>query len=335
MGFAMELRRLRYFVQIALEGSLGKASRTLGVAQPALSRQIQMLEADLGVQLFQRGPKGMQLTDEGEYLKEALDHPLKQVDMALRNVRSYAARVETAFTLGLPPPLAQKFGPRLAGRLLKELPNLKLRIVEDHSSRLAADLQRGLVDIAILIGVTPDDRVFRTEVLNEPLMLVGALSSSLAGQETVRFSDLHRYPLILPGVQAGLPTKLEKLCANTGAKITLACEIDSIELAKEMVKEGAFYTILPPIAFHDEVERRELVGAKITEPVLDQLVLYAIQPHWRVSRSTYNEVERVIFEVWTGAVETGEWPAKWLFDHQRLSIRWPISHDAPRTTLNS
>ena len=322
MGLTMELRRLRYFVQVALEGSLGKASRALGVAQPALTRQIQMLEADLGVQLFQRGPKGMQLTDEGIYLKDALDHPLKQVDMALRNVRSYSARAETAFTLGLPPPLAQKFGPRLAARLLKELPNLKLRIIEDHSSRLAADLQRGLTDIAILIGVTPDDRVFRTEVLNEPLLLVGAPDSALAGHDIVQFRDLHHYPLILPGIQAGLPTRLEKLGANTGARITIACEIDSIELAKEMVKSGAGYTILPPVAFRDEAGRHELVSARITEPDLDQLVLYAIQPHWRVARSTYNEVERVIFEVWTAAVESGEWPAQWLFDHQRLSTRW-------------
>lgn len=330
----MELRRLRYFVQVALEGSLGKASRALGVAQPALSRQVQMLEADLGVQLFQRGPKGMQLTDEGEYLKEALDHPLKQVDLALRNVRSYSSRVETAFTLGLPPPLAQKFGPRLADQLLRELPNVKLRIVEDHSSRLAADLQRGLVDIAILISVTPDDRVFRAEVLREPLLLVGAADSTLAEHQTVRFDDLHRYPLILPGIQAGLPTRLERLSANTGAKITIACEVDSMELTKEMVKSGKGYTILPPVTFSEEAMRHELISAKIIEPDLDQLVLYAIQPHWRVARSTYNEVERVIFEVWTVALETGEWPAQWLFDHATLSIRWPTGRSMPKATIN-
>jgi DNA-binding transcriptional LysR family regulator len=319
----MELRRLRYFVQVAVEGSLGKASRSLGVAQPALSRQIQMLEAELGVQLFQRAPKGMRLTDEGVYLREALDHPLGQIDLALRNVGSYAARVETAFTLGLPPPLAQRFGPRLAARLLTEMPNLKLRVVEDHSARLAADLARGLVDIAILAGVTPDDRVFRSEVLNEKLLLVGAAGSALAGVATVRFAELHRYPLILPGVQAGLPTKLAKLAANTGAKITIACEIDSIELAKEMVKAGAGYMILPPVAFCDDAARRELISAAIIEPVLDQPVFYAIQPQWRVARSTYNEVERVIFEVWTAVVESGAWQANWLFDHQLLSIPWP------------
>ena len=102
-----------------------------------------------------------------------------------------------------------------------------------------------------------------------------------------------------------------------------------------MVKDSTCYTILPPIAFHDEAERRELVSARITEPVLDQLVLYAIQPHWRVARSTYNEVERVIFEVWTAAVETGEWPAQWLFDHERLSIRWPTTRTVRKPAVRS
>ena len=315
----MELRRLRYFLRIAAEGSLGKASRSLGIAQPALGRQIQLLEAELGVKLFQRVPKGMQLTDEGEYLKEALDYPLKQVDIALRNVGSYSARVETAFTLGLPPPLAQRFGPRLVERLRTELPSLKLRVVEDHSSRLAADLLRGLVDIAMLVDVTADDRVFQTEVLSEPLMLVGPADFELAGREAVSFSELQHYPLILSGLPAGLPTKLEKLAARTDAKITIACEIDSIELAKEIVKAGAGYAIMPPIAFREEAKRGELVCATIVEPDLDQLVRYAVQPHWHVPRSIYNEVERVIFGVWTSAVESGEWPAKWLFDHQRLS----------------
>src|SRR5688500_5854047 len=93
----MELRRLRYFLQVAREGSLGQASRSLGVAQPALGRQIQLLESELGVKLFRRVPKGMRLTEEGEYLQEVLDHPLRQLDLALNNVRSFSARVDVSF----------------------------------------------------------------------------------------------------------------------------------------------------------------------------------------------------------------------------------------------
>lgn len=315
----MELRRLRYFLQVAREGSLGQASRMLGVAQPALGRQIQLLESELGVKLFRRMPKGMRLTEEGEYLKEALDHPLRQLDLALDNVRSYSARIEAAFTMGLPPSVAGLLGPRLFLRLSRELPNLKLRFVEADSSSLAADLLRGVVDIAILAGVTPDDRVFRSEVLREPLMLVGAAGSALAGLDAVAFVELERFPLILPSQPDGLPTQLEKLTARTDAKLTVSSEVDSLDLVKDIVKAGAGYTILPPLAFREEAARGELIAAAVTDPELDRIVLYAVQPHWRVPRGTYNEVERVIFEEWSAAVESGTWPAEWLFDYRLLS----------------
>lgn len=315
----MELRRLRYFLQVAREGSLGRASRISGVAQPALGRQIQLLESELGVKLFQRMPKGMRLTDEGEYLKEALDHPLRQLDLALTNVRSYSARVEASFTMGLPPSVARLLGPRLYLRLERELPRLKLRFVESDSAGLAADLLRGVVDIALLAGVTPDDRVFRSQVLREPLLLVGAPGSALAGRKAVDFAELEKLPLILPGQPDGLPTQLEKIGAQAEVKIAPVSEVDSIELAKDVVRAGAGYTILPPIAVREELARGELIAAPVTGPVLDRAVLYAVQPHWRVPRSTYNEVERVIFEEWSAVVESGDWPAEWLFDRRRLS----------------
>jgi LysR family nitrogen assimilation transcriptional regulator len=315
----MELRRLRYFLQVAREGSLGRASRSLGVAQPALGRQIQLLESELGVKLFERMAKGMRLTDEGQYLREALAHPLEQLDLALKNVRSFAARVDVSFTMGLPPGIAQLLGPPLYLRLARELPNLRLRFVESDSASLAADLLRGVVDIAMLAGVTPDDRVFRSEVLREHLLLVGAPDSALAGRDSVAFVELQDFPLILPSRPDGLPTLLEKLAARTAAKITVAGEVDSIDLARDLVKAGAGYTFLPPLTCREEVARGELIAAAVTDPSVDRIVLYAVQPLWRVPRSTYNEVERVIFEEWSTAVTSGAWPAEWLFDPRQLS----------------
>jgi DNA-binding transcriptional LysR family regulator len=328
----MELRRLRYFLRIAAEGSLGKASRALGIAQPALGRQIQLLEDELGVKLFERVPKGMRLTDEGEYLRDALEHPLQRIDIALRNVRSYSTRVEAALTLGLPPVIAQFLGPRLVGRLQRELPNLRLRIAEGDSGRLAEELARGLVDIAMLVGVAPDNKVFHAEVLKEQLSLVGPPDCPLAGREAVSFAELQELPLILPGTEAGLRTGLTKAAAAANVKIEPVLEIDSIELAKQAVKTGAGYTILPPLAFRSEAGRGELIGFPIVDPELDQGVLWAVQPHWRVPRSTYNQVERVVYEEWFAAVSSGEWPARWELDLSRLSL--PIRRNQ-RASVNA
>lgn len=314
----MEIRRLIYFLRIASEGSLGKASRALGIAQPALGRQMVMLESELGVKLFQRVAKGMQLTDEGEYLREALHQPLDQLEMAFRNVRSYSERVEASLVLGLPPVVAQFFGPRLITRLRRDFPQLGLRIANEESDKLAADLARGLVDIAILVGVHSADKVVHLEVLSERLMLVVPPDSRLSDRETITFRELQELHLILPGPQSALRIKLSKAELAAEINLNIALEIDCAELAKQAVKANLGFAILSPLAFKAEAEREELIGIPIIEPDLDQVVLWAVRTHWRVRRSTFDQVQNAFFDEWFAAVSNGEWPATWMIDLNKL-----------------
>ena len=314
----MELRRLRYFLRIAAEGSLGKASRALGVAQPALGRHVQMLEAELGVQLFRRVPKGMELTEEGEYLKDALEHPIGLVNTALRNVRSFAAHIEASLVLGLPPEIATILGARLVARLKTDAPHLSLKVVEADSATLAADLSHGIVDIALLVSIIPPEKIFHFEVVREPLMLVVPAGAAIAKQDSIAFSELRALPLILPGMQTGLRTMLEKACLTADFELNVALEIDSTELTKRAVSGGHGYALLPPVGFKAEAERGELTGLPIVDSELEQVTRCAIRPRWPVPRSTFATVERAIFEEWFDAVDSGDWPARWLFDMSRL-----------------
>jgi DNA-binding transcriptional LysR family regulator len=331
----MELRRLRYFLRIAAEGSLGKASRTLGVAQPALGRHVQMLEEELGVKLFRRVPKGMQLTDEGEYLKEALEHPIDLVQQALHNVRSFATRVEASLVLGLPPEIAPILGARLVRRLQQDLPHLSLKVVEADSSSLAAELSRGLVDIALLVTTVPAEKIFHFEVVSEPLMLVAPSGSPIAARESIAFAELGSLPLVLPGMQAGLRIKLEKACLTADIELNVALEIDSVELVKQTVRGGLGHAVLPPVAFRAEAEQGELAGIPIIDPAIEQVTRCAIRPRWPVSRGTYDAVEHAIFDEWHAAVHGGEWPAHWLFDMSQLGMATARSaREAGRAMLN-
>ena len=314
----MELRRLRYFLRIAGEGSLGKASRSLGIAQPALGRQIQLLESELGVRLFHRVARGMVLTDEGEYLKEALEHPLQQIDLALQNVRSPSTRVEVSLTLGLPPNLARLLGPGLMRRMGRDLPNLKLRIAEGSAINLAADVSRSLVDIALIVDTTPSIRTFRSEILTEQLMLVGLPGTLPARRESLGVKDLEGLPLILPGPQASLRSKLTKAAASAEAAIRVALEVDYASLAKLAVLDGTGFAVLAPLDFREEAQLGTLAGLPIEGLV--QTLQWVVQPHWRVGRNTYNAVEHVVFEEMYAAVTSGEWPADWKMPVADLSL---------------
>lgn len=319
----MELRRLRYFLRIAAEGSLGKASRSLGIAQPALGRHVQMLETELGVKLFDRTAKGMRLTDEGEYLKEALEHPIDLVQTALRNVRSFATRVEASLVLGLPPEIAKVIGARLVGRLQRDLPNLSLKVVEADSAQLAGDISRGLVDIALLVGVAPADKVFHFPIIREPLLLVVPADCELAERECVGFQELPQFSLILPGIRAGIRTQLEKLSLAAGTELVVGLEIDSTELTKDAIRGGLGYGILPLVAITTEAKSNDLAGIPIVSPEVVQVTSWAVRPRWPVPRSTYTAVEKAFFEEWLAAVTDGDWPAEWLFDVTQLGQALP------------
>lgn len=323
----MQLRRLRLFLSVAAEGSISKAARTHGIAQPALTRQVQLLEAEIGARLFDRSTRGLRLTDTGQFLKDALELPLSEVETALRSARSFSGQIKASLTLGMPPAISELFGPRLVTRLRKELPNIALRVVEEDSTKLAFELSRRLVDTAILVSTIPEQRVSRTQVLSEPLMLVGAGNAAVLQHDAVLFRDIEGIPLVLPSAPSGVRINLERAAEAAGLKIAPALEVDSIELTKQIVQQGDAFTILPERAFRDEERRGVLTGVPIAEPNLTQPVLWAVKPDWRLPRTVYNELERVVFEEWYDAVTGGEWSAEWVFDFSILSI--PFARSVP------
>jgi len=299
-------------------GSLGKASRAVGVAQPALGRQVQLLETELGTRLFDRVSKGMRLTGEGEYLVQALDRPLRQIDLALSNVRNFTTRVETSVSIGMPPVIAQLLAPRVLARLTQSMPSLKLHFVESPSPALATDVLRGALDCAIIAGVTPDERVFRGQILRETMMLVVKPESPLAERGEIRLAELERLDLALPGPSEGVPIELEKQAFQARARISSRCEVDSADVAKQLVLGSSFATILPPLAFREEAMKGQLVGIPIVDPEIERFVMFTVQPNWSIPRTVYFEIERILFEEWIASVESGDWPAEWLMDRKRL-----------------
>jgi DNA-binding transcriptional LysR family regulator len=281
----MKIQRLRYFLGAAAEGSLSKAARTHGVAQPALTKQMQLLESEIGARLFERSPRGLTLTETGQYLKDALESPLGEIETALRNARSYSTNIKASLTIGMPQGISTLFGGRLVARLRSELPNIAIRIVEEDSSKLASSLSRRLIDVAVLVSIIPDQRVSRAQVLSERLWLVGGAKAKLAGNEPYPVRKLEKLPLVLPPAPSGLRINLERAAETAGIKISAAVEADSTGLIKQLVRQEDLYTILPERDFREEIGLGSLRGWPLVEPELLQPVLWSVKPDWRHPRA--------------------------------------------------
>jgi LysR family transcriptional regulator, nitrogen assimilation regulatory protein len=310
----MNIRRLRYFLRIADEGSMSRAATVLDVAQPALSRQMRLLEEALGVVLFRRTSRGIELTEEGEQLRASMVGPLRQLELALQNVGSPFAHIEGGLVLGMPATAAYLLAEPLLRRLATAFPKLKLRFVDHDSGRLIEDMLKGEVDLALIHGPTADERLFTSELLVEDLALVGGPSSALSPDRPVSFTRLADFPLVLPSFQPGLRGFVEKTALRLQVKIDVRFEVDALQVSKELIEAGLAYGLLPVSACGRELRSHHLRHAPICDPAIAQHVVFAVRPQLVMPRSFVAEVGSLVRSEVARLVEGGEWPGKLLFE---------------------
>lgn len=290
----MELRRLSYFIRIAEDGSLTRASGVLRIAQPALSRQIRMLEEELGVSLFSRTARGMQLTEEGEQLRASITGPLRELDLALQNIRTFSSRIEGDFTIGLPPNVADLLAKPLVLRMDADLPNIRLRVVEGPSGSLVDWLNRGIVDFAVLEAASRDDRLSDRALKTESLMLTGAGGTLLSPDAPMAFGKVAQLPLILPSHHFGIRSVVNAAAAKVRATLNIRFEADVARLAKELVAEGIGYAILPLSYFRAEVDAGTLRYCPIADAELPLTLFLTHRTYSRANIIVTKGLERKI-----------------------------------------
>lgn len=308
----MDFRRLGYFMRIAELGSLSKAADRLRIAQPALSRQVRILEEELGVTLFARHRRGMYLTREGEELRNRIVGPLRQIDHAVEDIRAQSREAETHVALGLPPSVSYILAGPLTKRVLLQAPTMSLRVVEGYAGHLIDWLQRGEIDIALLYGPASGYQLAAEELLLEELMLVGPPDSPLSPSTPVPFASLANLPLALPSHPHGLRVVVDQLAARTGTSLSVRFQADSFTLLKNIVEAGLGHTILPLSAFSRDVQAGRVRYAPITNPrVTRQLVLGMARDATR-SRAA-QKLGFMVREEVASLVKRGEWIASLMF----------------------
>ncbi|WP_083276716.1 LysR family transcriptional regulator [Sphingobium phenoxybenzoativorans] len=276
---AMDLRQLRHFRQIALSGSISAASGTLRIAQPALSRQMQMLEQELGVTLFHRTGRGVLLTAAGEAL---LTDSLTLIDEAEelgRRIRAFGGIPAGEATIGLSPTIGRLLTLPLATRVQRDFPNLKLRIAEGFSGTLLEWLQTGRLDAAILYH-SPANSALRCEkVGQEPLSVIGSVvRPAFPPGDHVPISALKGHPLVLSTPAHGLRQMVERHAATADVKLDLLFEFDSLDATIALVKQGMALTILPESAVRAELDAGTLLAWPVGSPSLVRPLIIATAP---------------------------------------------------------
>lgn len=308
-GKAVDLKRLEYFLKIAELGSLNRATDYLRISQPSLSRQMRLLEEELGVQLFRRHRRGMQLTLEGEELQERLNGPIRQVGLALRDVRSLSGQAVGEVTIGMLASTAMIFAGRLAQKLSTSDPNIRLRIVEGFAGNFVRALECGEIDIALLYEPSSHWQFTTEKILSERLVLVGPPDCDLSPDRPVQYDDLHKYPLILPNPihhPDVIRTFVNKFSNSSDNRLNVSINADAVHMSKIYIKFGLGYGLITLSACYDDVKNGVFKYAPIENPVMPLQMLLATHPTSRFPRAT-NRVKQIIEQELKDMIENGLW----------------------------
>jgi DNA-binding transcriptional LysR family regulator len=305
----MDTHRLKYFLRIADEGSITRAASALGIAQPALSRQVRLLEEDLGITLFHRTRRGVQLTEEGERLRSSTAAPLRQLELAVQYAGSPLARIERGLLFGMLPTTAGVLAAPLLAGLGAAFPNVHFHVAVADTDDLVQRLLNGAVDLAI-INPIPDDRLFYRPLLVEDLVLVGGPASGLSPDRPVRFAEVATLPLVVPSAPTGIRNTLENSALRLKVTITTRFSTDSLEVAKQLVEAGLGYTVMPLAACRAEVEAGRLHYAAIYGPELHHHLGVAASAALELPREFATKVGVLMREEVARLIKSGLWPAK-------------------------
>lgn len=304
----MELSQLRTLIHVAELGSLSKAADRMRIAQPALSRQVRLLEEELGVALFTRHGRGMALTEQG---REALKHASRIV-AELDEIRATASDRDSPLSgqiaIGLPPTVADIISVPLVAAFGKSHPNAVLRLVSAYTGYLLDWLHRGEIDLAVLYDPRSARSLRSRPLLLENLFLIGPPEAGFSTVRAISFKDLDGKRLLLPSVRHGLRIIVERCAAEAGISLDVVVEADSYATLKDLVRHGHGWTILPLAPIHEDVVGRNLTAAPLIEPVpVRRLVLSfpADRPTPRIARFAGQAIvdivaDRVERAVWVG-----------------------------------
>ncbi|WP_458098189.1 LysR substrate-binding domain-containing protein [Roseomonas sp. WA12] len=266
----METRRLEYFVFIVDVGSITKAAAQIGIAQPALSQQLAILEAEFKTKLVDRTPQGVEPTAAGTVLYQTARIVLRHIERARDAVKLASATPSGPASVGLPISTAMLLSMPLLQTMRSRYPNIQLQITEGLSGHLRELLIRARLDVALLFEALPTPGLTIEQLWCEELLLIAPANCSLP--DPISLEMAASLPLIMPATGNGARTVLDAVLARHALTPKIAAEIDSIATLKRAVEAGLGYTFLPWAAVHQELAESRLSALAVEAIGLQRMV---------------------------------------------------------------
>lgn len=268
----MEIRQLKYFIEVAKFEHFSKAAESLHIAQSALSRQIGLLEQELGVELFEREGRNVKLTPIGKLFADQAVLALKAIDDAKQLVEEYVDPEHGTIRIGFPSSIASGTLPTIISAFKRKYPEVKFHLRQGSYPFLIEGIKRREIDIAFIGPVPVSDSDLDADILySEQFVALLPITHSLAKEGSVSLNRLQNESFVLYPEEFVLRKIVEEACHQAGFRPFIPVEGEDLDAIKGLVSAGIGITILPETTLSENMPRGT-VKVRINNPEVKRTV---------------------------------------------------------------
>lgn len=266
-----DLRHIRAFLAVARIGNFTRAASELHLSQSALTVQIRQLEESLGVTLFDRGKRGVGLTNAGRDILDPLESILIAAEAVVGRTRELTTLRRGLVRMAILPSLGSRMIPRAIWKFTQQYPGIVVRIRDIVSEKIIEAVKKEEVDFGIGSMLRLDGELKFSPLKTDKLCAFVARSHVLAGQDAITLMDLSAHPLIVTARDSSVRVILEKALEQARLPVTIAYETNYMSTAIGLAREGLGIAILPEIAAAMD-QLGEARCLEITKPILNRKI---------------------------------------------------------------
>jgi len=308
----MDTAHLKAFLRIVEAGSISRAAELLGIAQPSLSQQLLRLEDEIGFTLFRRSARGVALTEAGRVFLEHARQILRDAEQALSDVRQLESSASGEVRLAMPHTVCKMIGVDLVEALLRDAPEIRLKLAEAFGPAIRSGLESGSFDLAVLHDRNLPRHLSARRLLSEEIFLVGPPGRFGASPELapmVTASQLDGFGLIIPGDQFDLRHFFDREAARLGFSYRLLMEVEAVGLVIELIARGHGWSVLPLPAIEDALGEGQVSIARIGDGSVRR-TLCVVRNRAQVVTHASVIVEDAMTRMIARSIASGRWSAE-------------------------
>jgi DNA-binding transcriptional LysR family regulator len=271
MSMNFDLADLRAFVAVAELNSFRAAADSIHLSQPALSRRVEKLENALGVKLFERTTRSVNLTAVGRDFSRKARSLLDDLESSLLSMHEVAASQLGEVVIACVPSAVYYFLPKVLKEYHEQYPKIRVRIIDDSANAVLESVARGEADFGINIIGTQEPEIDFQAILTEPFVAACRRDHPLAKKRKVTWAELSQYDFLTVDKSSGNRLLVDLALTNTNARPSWCFEAKHVSTLLGLVEAGLGVAVVPRLAM-PQGEHATLAMVQLVEPTVDRTV---------------------------------------------------------------